>query len=303
LKKTFWTEISCKVPVEIVDEFSDFLTELTGIGVSIENCFLNTFDIETVESPRDMTVKSYLLPGAGSEEIITKIREYFDAYQEKTGFIFELPTVSLIAEEDWANNWKSNFKPVQIGNRLVVKPTWESYTTSEDILILELDPGMAFGTGTHATTCLCIEALEESVATDNDTVLDVGCGSGILSIAALLFGVRHAVAIDIDPISVESARANARLNRVYKKMEISLTPIDAISETFPIVVANILAEDLVKMSQLLVNRVKSNGILILSGILKEREAYVIEGFSSFPIVLISSTASDEWCCLKYRKVG
>ena len=150
-------------------------------------------------------------------------------------FPFTPPTVSILKEEDWANSWKENFKPTRIGERLVIKPSWESsLRSSAGDIVLELDPGMAFGTGTHATTRLCLELLEKLVYTEQALsgetgVLDVGCGSGVLGIAAALFGADRVVAIDIDPIAIAVTSENAAINGVGRTLAASETPLAEVS--------------------------------------------------------------------------
>jgi ribosomal protein L11 methyltransferase len=219
---------------------------------------------------------------------------------------FSPPTVSILKEEDWANSWKANFKPTRIGERLVIRPSWELFEAADGDIILELDPGMAFGTGTHATTKLCLELLEnlvfrENAFKKNRAVLDVGCGSGVLGIAAALFGADKVVSIDIDPIAIAVTSENAAINAVGSIVTAFETPLAELVDNYGIVLANILAEELVKMGSLLTDRVTAGGFLILSGILTEREAFVIAGFAQLPLLLHSVTKQEEWCCIVFRK--
>ena len=302
-----WVEITCAVPEAMAEAFADFLLKLTGNGVSIENRIVDTFNIDDLINEPVKSVKCYLPENGEVRSAITKIEEYLLAeggdYSE---FKFSLPTVSLLKEEDWANSWKANFKPTRIGKRLVIKPSWESFEAAADDILLELDPGMAFGTGTHATTRLCLELLEkliyeEAAFQKNRTVLDVGCGSGVLGIAAALFGAEKVVSIDIDPIAITVTSANAAINAVEHIVAASETPLAEVGDDYAIVLANILAEELVKMGRLLADRVAAEGFLILSGILTEREAFVLEGFGQLPLQLHSVTRQEEWCCIVFRK--
>jgi len=191
---------------------------------------------------------------------------------------------------------------------LVIKPSWETYEAAAGDILLELDPGMAFGTGTHATTRLCLELLEnlvfrESALQQNRSVLDVGCGSGVLGIAAALFGAEKVVALDIDPIAIAVTAENAAINGVAHLVAASETPLVEVGDNYAIVLANILAEELVKMGELLTERIASGGFLILSGILVEREAFVLAGFGQLPLQLHSVTRQEEWCCIVFRKVS
>lgn len=302
-----WLEITCDVPEAMAETFADFLLELTGNGVSIENRKVDTFNIDDLIDEPVKSVKCYLPERGEIESVLAAIEAYLNgegaAYPD---FRISPPAVTLLKEEDWANSWKANFKPTRIGQRLVIKPTWETFAAGDDDILLELDPGMAFGTGTHATTRLCLELLEnlvygESALEQNRDVLDVGCGSGVLGIAAALFGAGRVDAIDIDPIAVAVTAENAAVNNVGSIVAASATPLAEVTGQYAIVLANILAEELVKMSSLLVEKVAAGGFLILSGILTEREEFVLAGFSSQPLTLHSVTRQEEWCCIVFRK--
>lgn len=302
-----WLEITCDVPETMADTFADFLLQLTGNGVSIENRKVDTFNIEDLINEPVKSVKCYLPEGGEVESALAAIAGYLTgegaAYPD---FRILPPTVALLKEEDWANSWKENFKPTRIGERLVIMPSWETFVDTEGDIILELDPGMAFGTGTHATTRLCLELLEklvyrESAFKHNRDVLDVGCGSGVLGIAAALFGAEKVDAIDIDPIAITVTAENTAINGVTGIVTASETPLAELSGQYAIVLANILAEALVKMSSLLTEKIAAGGFLVLSGILTEREEFVIAGFSSESLTLHSVTRQEEWCCIVFRK--
>ena len=302
-----WVEITCAVPAAITETFADFLLELTGNGVSIENRIVDTFNIDDLVDEPVKSVKCYLPENGAVKGALAKIEEYLLAEGKAFPEVpFSPPTVSLLKEEDWANSWKANFKPTRIGERLVIKPSWEEFEAAAGDILLELDPGMAFGTGTHATTRLCLELLEklvyeEAAFRENGAVLDVGCGSGVLGIAAALFGADKVVALDIDPIAIAVTSENAAINAVDHIVAASETPLAEVGDNYAIVLANILAEELVKMGCLLTDRVAAGGFLILSGILIEREAFVLAGFGQLPLQLHSVTRQEEWCCIVFRK--
>jgi ribosomal protein L11 methyltransferase len=307
---TPWAEAACTVPTATADELADFLVELTGCGVSVENLNVDTFSVETIEETPTKTIKAYLPNDASLEENLARIAAWLhDHGRGCPGFVFQPPTVTFIQEEDWANDWKQHFHPTRIGRRLVIKPTWESYAPQAGDIVIELDPGLAFGTGTHGTTRMCLEVLEGIVFRDPPyetvdgplpaTVLDVGTGSGILAIAAARFGVERIVAVDIDQRAVEVASENLSLNGIAG-VEVSTTPVEAIPGRFEIVLANILAEELVRLGQHLVARVAPGGFLVLSGILTEREEFVRNGFAPFPLDLAEVRREAEWSCLCYR---
>ena len=296
----------------MVDLLSDFLVELSGNGVSIENLALDTFSLTTVEDAPIKTVKAYFNADADTEEVKAAIEAFLHANGAAfPGFAFKSPFVTTIAEEDWANNWKEHFKPVRIGSRLVIKPTWEEYEAGAGDIILKLDPGMAFGTGAHPTTKMCLEVLEmifynegvfrtEGQSIKPKMVLDVGTGSGVLSIAAAKFGAERIVAIDIDAEAVVVAEENIALNEALPSIAVSTTPLRDVGGKFDTVLANILAEELVRLAPELVERVAPGGYLILSGILGEREDFVVAGFGGHGLSLVESRHEAEWCCISYR---
>ena len=254
---TIWAEICCEVPAAMVDCVAEFLVELSGGGVSIENLTLDTFSVETLEDSPVKTVKAYLAADPDLAGKLSEIHAFLIATAPSyAGFSFKAPEVHFLREEDWANNWKIHFKPTRIGTRLVIKPTWEEYAAQEQDLIIELDPGMAFGTGTHATTRLCLEAMERifSHQTPFDRnvinpvdVLDVGTGSGVLGIAAAKLGACCVLGIDIDAGAVEVAHQNLVQNQVENQVQVSNEPLEKLAGTYHVVLANILAEDLVRM--------------------------------------------------------
>lgn len=300
-----WLEISCSVPESMADLLADFLLELTGNGVSIENRVVDTFNVADIAAEEVKSVKAYLPEGVQVEDYSAQISAFLATNgPDYPGFSYAAPLVSLLNEEDWANSWKINFKPTRIGERLVIKPSWEEYLPLATDIVLELDPGMAFGTGTHATTRLCLEALEKLVFKENAfshdaSVLDVGCGSGVLGIAAALFGAKKVTAVDIDPIAVTVTSANAVINGVDRLVTASTSSLSDTGSGYAIVLANILAEDLVRMRSELLGRMRPGGYLILSGILDEREEYVINGFSDLALQLQEVIRQDEWVCLIY----
>ncbi|WP_223913330.1 50S ribosomal protein L11 methyltransferase [Geobacter sp. AOG1] len=307
-----WAEVSCTVPATMVDEVAEFLVDLSGSGVSIDNLFLDTFSLDTVEESDRKTVKAYLPADADLSSKVDAITAFLAKHGPAfPGFTFLQPTISLLREEDWANNWKQYFKPARIGKRLVIKPTWETFSPDPDDLIIELDPGMAFGTGTHATTRLCLEALEqlffrEGAWADGHgpvpaTVLDVGTGSGILAIAAAKLGGARIVGLDIDPRAIEVARENVRQNGEGENVELDTTPLTEVKGQFDVVLANILAEELVRLASPLIDHLVQGGTLVLSGILTEREEFVRAGFAGHGVTLLTTTRHDEWSCLCYRR--
>jgi ribosomal protein L11 methyltransferase len=202
-----------------------------------------------------------------------------------------------VDEEDWSEEWKKYFKPQKPGKRIVIKPTWEEYRTVGNELILELDPGMAFGTGTHETTVLCLQELEKSI-NDNTIVLDIGCGSGILAIAAALLGCRKAIGVDLDPVAVEVSRRNANLNKVEDLVEIRQGNLmDVVDEKVDLLVSNIIAEIIVKMCPDIHRYLIPGGRWIASGIINEKIPVVEKAMTDAGLQLMETRSMGDWAVI------
>lgn len=309
--KKVWTEISCEVPVAMVDLVADYLVGISGNGVSIENLVLDTFNLDDVQDSPLKTVRAYFDAASSLEAQIDSIGNFLLEHgPEFDGFFYKTPVAKAIDAEDWANNWKRHFKPVRIGSRLVIKPTWEEYAPRDGDIILQLDPGMAFGTGAHPTTKMCLEVLEQiflregpyqGLAGAPATVLDVGTGSGVLSIAAAKLEASRIIAIDIDPDAVTVAEENTALNGCGHSVTLSTTALDAVAGTFDVVLANILAEELVRLAEELIAKMAPAGFLTLSGILTEKEDFVLGGFVPKGLTVIEIRREGEWSCLALQK--
>jgi ribosomal protein L11 methyltransferase len=205
--------------------------------------------------------------------------------------------LSNVKEEDWANNWKKYYKPHKIGKKIVIKPTWESYTSKDGDIVLELDPGMAFGTGTHETTSMCIEILEDKIS-PHTKLLDVGCGTGILSIAALLLGAYSAVAVDIDSNAVQTAWENAKINKVSDRISILRgNLLDDVVGKYDIVVANIIADVIIDISEYVHSYLNSYGIFIASGIILDRVQEVESALVRRGFKIIEKKTKGEWAAI------
>jgi ribosomal protein L11 methyltransferase len=213
--------------------------------------------------------------------------------------------LSAVNTEDWSSSWKVHFKPLRVGKHLLIVPTWEEAVVLPGDLVIRIDPGMAFGTGGHETTRLCLELLEsvmeKSPLLTIPSLLDLGTGSGILAIAANLLGAGRILALDIDPDTVEIARENLTLNGMSDSIECGTVPLESLAEHFDIILANILAEELVRLAPYLMERLHPGGALILSGILAEKESLVRQGFASQPLTYIRTVSDGEWVAMLYEK--
>jgi len=205
-------------------------------------------------------------------------------------------TVRQVHDQDWAEAWKAFFKPMVVG-KLVVKPSWEEFEPSSGRIVLEIDPGMAFGTGSHPTTQLCLSLLQKRVR-PGDLVLDVGTGSGILAIAAALLGADRVVALDVDPLAVKAAITNAERNGVSDRLSVFLgDSLGSVRFTPDIVVANILANTVVALAPAVARMLAEGGAYIASGIVSEREAEVVQAFRDVGLGIEEIVREGEWLAI------
>lgn len=209
-----------------------------------------------------------------------------------------------VSDEDWKDNWKEYFKPIRISDRIIIKPTWEHYAKTKEMdIIINIDPGMAFGTGSHETTAMCIRLLEKNIKPGDD-VLDVGCGSGILAIAASLLEAKTSTGIDIDPISVEVSLANIALNGLSDKISIIQGDLTkGLDLQADIVVANLVAELVITLSDKIRRHLKGKKILIASGILIEKQEIVAEAMRELGFEILEILNEGDWAaiCAKYHE--
>lgn len=203
-----------------------------------------------------------------------------------------------VVGDDWRDSWRRYFRPTRIGRRLVVCPSWETTPLTKGEVLLTVDPGRAFGTGTHASTRLVLREVDRRIH-GGETVLDVGAGSGILSIAALLLGAKRAKAIDVEADSISMTVENARRNRVARHISASLTPIEKVRGLFDVVLANIEAHVLIPLAAPIENRVAHGGILVLSGILREHLGEVLDAYGSLEHV--ATPFEGEWVAPVFRR--
>lgn len=285
------------------EDFNEFLENKDGKWDYIDDDLMNLKNCET-------SVTIYLPDNSQGGEMLISLKNLLAQMKERdTENKWGRLEVELksVREEDWANNWKQYFKPLKVGEKLLVKPSWENYENNDGRTILEIDPASSFGTGQHNTTKLCLELLEKCVKGD-DRVLDLGCGSGILSIGAILLGAKEATAVDIEQNAVETAKENALKNNISAEKYtalfgdiISNTDLRAqIGDGFDIITANIVADVLIAMSGLFRSFLKPDSVLIISGIIVERKDEVINAVTAQGFEVIESADSEGWAAVMLR---
>jgi ribosomal protein L11 methyltransferase len=292
-----WVEIKIETSEAAEDAVANALMEAGCGGVAIAGS--SAFAQKEAETAGLITVTGYLPLDDSFEQRLEEARKRIDGLEEfglDTG-PGEL-TVRPVDEEDWATAWKEFFKPFPVG-KFVVKPSWEEYPAKEGEVILELDPGMAFGTGTHPTTQLCLLALQDYVH-GGESVLDLGCGSGILSTAAAKLGARRVVAIDVDPIATDAAQKNIRAQGLADTVEVRLgdKPVD---ERFDVVVANIIADTIIRLAEQIKAALVPGGTAITSGIIVDRENDVRTKLESLGMETLEAKHSGEWVAFVSRR--
>ena len=309
-----WSEISIHTTHEAVEAISNILHEAGAGGVVIEDPFELTKERETTYgeiyqlNPDDypeegVIIKAYLPVNSFLGETVEEIKQAINnlmLYNIDIGR--NKITISEVNEEEWATAWKKYYNPVKISERFTIVPTWETYErVSSDELIIELDPGMAFGTGTHPTTVMCIQALEKTVK-QGDMVVDVGTGSGILSIAAAMLGAKRVHALDLDPVAVESAKLNVKLNKVHDVVAVSQNNLlDRIDEQADVIVANILAEIILRFVDDAYRLLRPGGVFITSGIIQTKKQEVKEGLLRAGFTIEETLTMEDWIAFIAKK--
>jgi ribosomal protein L11 methyltransferase len=288
-----WLELTITCSVKLTDAINDYLIGVHEAGVE--------FGVD--DHLLEHTLHAYLHrenPAADEVEAIVKqVNGYLVELADIFGVAAPRLESSLLADEDWSSNWKAHFRPFAVTPGLVIKPTWEQYMPAAGELVIEMDPGMAFGTGHHATTSLCLGFIRSALAEHRGPVLDVGTGTGILAMAAALFGAPGVTAIDNDPEAVTAALANVTHNQLQDRVEVEITPLEEVEGTFALVVANIIHDVLLAMKDDLTRLTAPGGNLVLSGILRETQAdNIVRVYEQAGFVLAGRNEKDEWAALR-----
>jgi ribosomal protein L11 methyltransferase len=309
-----WAELCIHTTNEAIEPISNILHEAGASGVVIqdpedlvkdyETTFGEIYELNPADYPTEgIYVKAYLPTNSFLSESVNEIKAAITnliEYQIDIGT--NHVTVSEVDEEDWSTAWKKYYKPVKISEKFTIIPTWEEYTpVASDEVIMELDPGMAFGTGTHPTTVLSVQAIERYIQ-KGDTVIDVGSGSGVLSIAAVLLGAAHVHAFDLDDVAVKSTMVNAELNHTSDKITAKANNLlEGVAVEADVIVSNILAEIILKFTDDAYKRIKPGGLFITSGIISQKKGDVKQGLLDAGFEIVEVNEMEDWVAIIARK--
>lgn len=298
-----WTQITINVSPKDIDLAGDIANMTVPYGIYIEDytdleqgveeiAHVDLIDEDLLSKDRNIAkIHIYIDPEESPQEAVAFLSERYDA--ENIEHTIEQQKCE---EDDWLNNWRKYFKPTKVGEKLLICPSWCEHDNADNRVVLDIDPGLAFGTGKHETTRLCLETLEKYVK-ENSSVLDVGCGSGILGIAALLFGAKRAFGVDIDPLAVRTATENAKTNNVADKFEVVCGDLtQKVEGKYDIIVANIVADAIIFLSKGVKEFMNEDTIYIMSGIIDSRLPDVEEALKD-DFVIVDKIFDNGWYCV------
>lgn len=310
-----WARISVVTTHEGADLIANILMELGAAGTEIDDpSLVNEYidaglwdytDLPRAEDTETVTVRAYLPEDARLESSLLALAERIAALRH-AGAALGAGTIShsFVADEDWAETWKAYIHTEKIGERIVIRPTWEEYTPSADEIVIELDPGAAFGTGAHATTAMCLRWLEHLVS-PGMRVYDVGCGSGILAVAAAKLGAGEVIAMDYDPVAVSVAEENIRQNNVHNVVACESDLLSACEGAAPaeLITANIIADVIIRLFAQLDRHLAPGGTLLASGIIDDRIADVEHAAAQHGFTVLDMTCEKEWAAMIIRRTS
>ena len=303
-----WLELAVEADQEAVDAVAEILGRVASGGTSVEPGFRLVEEglSAEVDPSRPVVVRGYV-PARDPASVQRAVADVEAALGHLR--VFDLRPIGtlqtrLVHEADWASAWKAHFPVLRVGRRLVIRPSWQEHEPRPDDVVLALDPGMAFGTGLHPTTRLCLAALEDVVESDRpERLVDVGCGSGILAIAALRLGAGSALGVDTDPIAIEATRANAERNGLGGRLRARDGSLPTGEPPFDLVLANLIASLLVRLADELAAEVRPGGTLIASGIFVDREPEVRAALAGAGLHVGARAAEGDWVALTARRTG
>lgn len=305
--KDKWLKVELTAPSELIDALSNFMTEIGAQGV-----FQETLDLESsngfAEDTTSETLKAYLPFDIRLESRLESLKTYIESlsqvFPDLRKPVFD---TERIDDPNWGEAWKKYFKPLRVTKNIVIKPTWERFMPSGRDIVIDIDPGMAFGTGQHASTRLCLQAIEDLLLQERTMgkwrVLDVGTGTGILGISCAKLGVQKVVCVDSDKKAAEIARENVAINAVEERVEVINRDVATIHERFDLIVANLTAKILMKHRSHLVSLLGPDGYLIISGIIEQNREEIESHFITVPLISQHVITEKEWICYVLRKGG
>jgi ribosomal protein L11 methyltransferase len=291
-----WIEVRVLVPARMQEEASLFLTDFSGRGVIIE---------EDNVPAGGVVIRSYFRPEEYGDWQRQELQDYIKRLSGYELYPLGLE-VRQVAEEDWAEAWKAHFKPLKVTDHVVIRPPWEEYAAQPGETVITIYPGMAFGTGRHASTLLCLRALEQvwearlPRAGGPWQVLDVGTGTGILALVAARYGA-EVLAIDLDPEAVAAALENVRLNNLVDRVYVEETPLASLRQQFGLILANITAPDLLQLAEALTARLLNEGVLIISGFLAEDVPSLLSRYQGLGLHQTGFLTHEDWGALIFRR--
>lgn len=291
----YWIELRAEIHPSLAEAAANYLIEQGSPGITQET-------VKGTAGRKRERLIGYYPDDQAFPAARKKIHAYLRAICNSRRTNFKL-SARTIREEKWAEAWMENFKPIEVTPKLVIKPPWESWPSKQGQIVIEIDPGMAFGTGTHPSTQMCLQFLEEVIPflPENPSVLDVGTGSGILTIAARKMGVEKIAAIDIDPVAISCARANARANRAGRGISFRTGTPDGLKASFDLVVANLLPQELLGAAPALARLTARAGKLVVSGFLARQEKEIAAAFRRQGFEKESARRQKGWTAWVLRK--
>lgn len=288
----FWLKISLHCPLMLIEPVTDLLGVLSGAGVE-----------QSPDNGEGCTVSAYFAVNVGDaaeeQSILTRVRQQMEEVFSLCNLQVGELTLTRIDDQDWATSWKQFFTPFEIIPGLVIKPSWEHFQPGPAQQIIEMDPGMAFGTGQHASTALALDLISQSCRQQTEpTVLDIGTGTGILAIASVLFGGQQVLAIDNDPDAVQAARENVVGNGLADRIEVNAAPLETVTGRYQLVAANIVHDVLIAMAPEIKRLAAANGQVVLAGILRgEQEENILHCYRKLGFRPMDSRYREEWAAL------
>ena len=317
---SYWLELSVTSTPEAVEAVTEVISRYTTGGVAIEEPY-DLYDDGQAHLPTPgapVTCRVWIPDDASAEETRARIENGLGMLRMIDASAVGALAVTRVAEEDWANAWKEHYQPLKLGRRVVIRPSWRAYQAEGDEVVVDLDPGMAFGTGLHPTTRNCVLLIEEAVH-PGARVLDVGCGSGILSLAALKLGAASALGLDVSDVAVEATIENARINGLAERMEARVATLEGADGepyfplppgiavlgaelgTYDLVLANIIARVIAQLAPALLRATRPGGTLIASGIIQERRDETVQPLIAAGLRDIREVVEGDWVTLIGRR--